>query len=101
MLSPACKDHLLRGLAGTYLALGVVRCAAVVTMERYLTLAVPHPAFHAGHLGPLSAGSGAGLLGGVVVPAVMLGPAADASAFVLSALPRGEQGSAEYGTPPP
>jgi len=93
-LLPPYNEHLLRDLGGADLALAVVLCAATVTMERrlvvtplvaYLTAAVPPLTFHAGHLEPLSAGSGAGSMAlpgaGVVLPAALLWPAADPSAF--------------------
>jgi hypothetical protein len=51
----------------------------------YLAASVPHLGFHAQHLKPLSAASGAGLMAllgaGAVLPAALLWPAADASAF--------------------
>ncbi|MER5213783.1 hypothetical protein ABT063_25220 [Streptomyces sp. NPDC002838] len=91
---PPYNEHLLRDLGGTNLALAVVLCAAVTTMERrlvltalvaYLAASVPHLVFHAQHLEPLSAASGAGLMAllgaGVVLPAALLWLAADASAF--------------------
>jgi hypothetical protein len=97
-LLPPYNEHLLRDLGGADLALAVVLCAAVVTMERrlvvtalvaYLTAAVPHLAFHAGHMEPLSAGSGAGLMTllgvGVLLPAALLWLAAAPSAFAGSA----------------
>jgi len=93
-LLPPYNEHLLRDLGGAELALAVVLCAAVVTMERrlvvtalaaYLTAAVPHLLFHARHLEPLPAGSGAGLMAllgaGVVLPAALLWLAATPSAF--------------------
>ncbi|RPF31953.1 hypothetical protein [Streptomyces sp. TLI_185] len=70
-LLPLRNEHLLRDLGGSNLAFAVVLCAAVVTMERrlvvtalvaYPTAGVPHRVFHAGHLEPLSAASGAGLM---------------------------------------
>ncbi|MGP2438197.1 hypothetical protein [Streptomyces sp. JW3] len=82
---PPYNEHLLRDFGGAGLALAVVLCAAVVTMDRrlvltslvaYLVSAVPHLLFHARHLTPLSAASGAGfmaLLGtAVVLPAVLV-----------------------------
>ncbi|CAL9630203.1 hypothetical protein SUDANB145_06058 [Streptomyces sp. enrichment culture] len=82
---PPYNEHLLRDFGGAGLALAVVLCAAVATMERrlvltslvaYLASSVPHLVFHARHLAPLPAASGAGfmaLLGtAVVLPAVLL-----------------------------
>jgi hypothetical protein len=93
-LIPPYNEHLLRDLGGTNLALAVVLCAAVATMERrlvltaltaYLAASVPHLVFHAQHLAPLSAASGAGLMAllgaGVVLPAALLWLAATPSAF--------------------
>ncbi|GCB51136.1 hypothetical protein SNL152K_8489 [Streptomyces sp. NL15-2K] len=91
---PPYNEHLLRDLGSTNLALAVVLCAAVTTMERrlvltalvaYVTASVPHLVFHARHLEPLSAASGAGLMAllgtGAVLPAALLWLAADPSAF--------------------
>ncbi|MEU3728876.1 hypothetical protein AB0E81_05590 [Streptomyces sp. NPDC033538] len=91
---PPYNEHLLRDFGGASLALAVVLCAAVAAMERrlvvtalvaYLVSSVVHLLFHARHLEPLSAASGAGfmvLLGAaVLLPAVLLWAAADGSAF--------------------
>jgi hypothetical protein len=91
---PPYNEHLLRDLGGTNLALAVVLCAAVAAMERrlvftalvaYLTASVPHLVFHAQHLEPLSAASGAGLMAllgaSVIGPALLLWLASDPSAF--------------------
>jgi hypothetical protein len=90
---PPYNEHLLRDFGGAGLALGVVLCAAVATMERrlvltalvaYLVSSVPHLVFHAQHLAPLPAASGAGfmaLLGtAVVLPAALLWLAAGGNA---------------------
>ncbi|MGW0818993.1 hypothetical protein ACWD00_38310 [Streptomyces viridiviolaceus] len=91
---PPYNEHLLRDFGGASLALAVVLCAAVAAMERrlvvtalvaYLVASVSHLVFHAQHLQPLSAASGAGfmaLLGtAVVLPAALLWLAADVAAF--------------------
>ncbi|GAA3959530.1 hypothetical protein GCM10022384_10440 [Streptomyces marokkonensis] len=91
---PPYNEHLLRDFGGASVALAVVLCAAVVAMERllvvtalvaYLVSAVVHLLFHARHLEPLSAASGAGfmvLLGAaVLLPAVLLWVAAGGDAF--------------------
>ncbi|MER7053847.1 MULTISPECIES: hypothetical protein [unclassified Streptomyces] len=91
---PPYNEHLLRDFGGASLALAVVLCAAVAAMERrlvvtalvaYLVSSVVHLLFHARHLEPLSAASGAGfmvLLGAaVLLPAVLLWMAADGDAF--------------------
>ncbi|WP_260474088.1 hypothetical protein [Streptomyces sp. WAC 04229] len=91
---PPYNEHLLQDFGGASLALAVVLCAAVAAMERrlvltalvaYLVNSVAHLLFHARHLEPLSAASAAGfmaLLGAaVLLPAVLLWPAADGAAF--------------------
>ncbi|WP_399882748.1 hypothetical protein ACGH7X_07205 [Streptomyces sp. BBFR51] len=91
---PPYNEHLLRDFGGASLALAVVLCAAVAAMERrlvltalvaYLVSSVAHLLFHASHLDPLSAASGAGfmaLLGAaVLLPAVLVWLAADGTAF--------------------
>ncbi|MFG3111618.1 hypothetical protein [Streptomyces tendae] len=91
---PPYNEHLLQDFGGASLALAVVLCAAVATMERrlvltalvaYLVSAVAHLLFHARHLEPLSAGSAAGFLAllgaAVLLPAVLVWLAADGTAF--------------------
>ncbi|MEU1052808.1 hypothetical protein ABZ397_09650 [Streptomyces sp. NPDC005876] len=91
---PPYNEHLLRDFGGASLAVAVVLCAAVATMERrlvltalvaYLASSVPHLLFHARHLTPLSTASGAGfltLLGvAVLLPAGLLWVAAGGAAF--------------------
>ncbi|WP_223179654.1 hypothetical protein [Streptomyces griseicoloratus] len=91
---PPYNEHLLRDFGGASLALAVVLCAAVAAMERrlvvtalvaYLVASVSHLVFHAQHLEPLAAASGAGfmaLLGAaVVLPSALLWLASDAAAF--------------------
>ncbi|MFM9367553.1 hypothetical protein [Streptomyces sp. Da 82-17] len=83
---PPYNEHLLLDHGAQNLSLGVVLCAAAYWAERRLTLvalaaylafSVPHLAFHAGHLEPLSAASAGGLmvsLGvGVLLPAALVG----------------------------
>ncbi|MEV8124135.1 hypothetical protein AB0P07_08470 [Streptomyces sp. NPDC085944] len=74
---PPYNGHLLRDSGGASLALAVVLCAAVATMERrlvltaltaYLVSSLARLLFHASHLEPLSAASAAGFM-------VLLGPA--------------------------
>ncbi|MFJ7233150.1 hypothetical protein ACIQVF_26795 [Streptomyces tendae] len=91
---PPYNEHLLQDFGGASLALAVVLCAALATMERrlvltalvaYLVSSVTHLLFHARHLGPLSAGSAAGfmaLLGAaVLLPAVLVWLASNGTAF--------------------
>lgn len=91
---PPYNEHLLQDFGGASLALAVVLCAALATMERrlvltalvaYLVSSVTHLLFHARHLEPLSAASAAGfmaLLGAaVLLPAVLVWLAADGTAF--------------------
>ncbi|MFD5970854.1 hypothetical protein ACFWGR_32265 [Streptomyces sp. NPDC060311] len=91
---PPCNEHLLRDFGGASLALAVVLCAAVATMERrpvrtaltaYLVSFVTHLLVHASHLEPLSAASAAGfltLLGtAVLLPAALVWLAADGTVF--------------------
>ncbi|MEV5867354.1 hypothetical protein AB0L79_12010 [Streptomyces tendae] len=91
---PPYNEHLLQDFGGASLALAVVLCAALATMERRLVLtalvaclvsSVTHLLFHARHLEPLSAASAAGfmaLLGAaVLLPAVLVWLAADGTAF--------------------
>ncbi|MFI0574244.1 hypothetical protein [Streptomyces tendae] len=91
---PPYNEHLLQDFGGASLALAVVLCAALATMERRLVLtalvaclvsSVTHLLFHARHLEPLSAGSAAGfmaLLGAaVLLPAVLVWLAADGTAL--------------------
>lgn len=86
---PPYNEHLLVDHGLQYLALAVVLCAAFHWRERRLTVvalvallvfAVPHLAFHAAHLGPLSTASGAGLMAAlgleVLLPALLLVAAA-------------------------
>ncbi|MFV0137147.1 hypothetical protein ACLGIH_28795 [Streptomyces sp. HMX87] len=95
---PPYNEHLLRDFGGAGLALAVVLCAAVATMDRrlvltalvaYLASSVPHLVFHAQHLQPLSAASAAGfmaLLGtAVLLPSVLLWLAADGTVFATGA----------------
>ncbi|MFE1588799.1 hypothetical protein ACFW6Q_24275 [Streptomyces sp. NPDC058737] len=91
---PPYNEHLLRDFGGASLALAVVLCAAVATMERrlvltaltaYLVSSVAHLLFHASHLEPLSAASAAdfmALLGtAVLLPAALVWAAADGRVF--------------------
>ncbi|BET51341.1 MULTISPECIES: hypothetical protein [Streptomyces] len=91
---PPYNEHLLQDFGGASLALAVVLCAALATMERRLVLtalvaclvsSVTHLLFHARHLEPLSAASAAGfmaLLGAaVLLPAVLVWLAADGTAL--------------------
>ncbi|MFB6755396.1 hypothetical protein ACFCX6_31285 [Streptomyces sp. NPDC056353] len=91
---PPYNEHPLRDFGGASLALAVVLCAAVATMERrlvrtaltaYLVSYVAHRLFHASHLEPLSAASAAGfptLLGtAVLLPAALVWPTADGTVF--------------------
>ncbi|MEU9651584.1 hypothetical protein AB0E00_22085 [Streptomyces sp. NPDC048110] len=91
---PPYNEHLLRDFGGASLALAVVLCAAVATMERrlvltalmaYLVFAVAHLLFHASHLEPLSAASAAGFLAllgtAVLLPAALVWLAADGTVF--------------------
>jgi hypothetical protein len=91
---PPYNEHLLRDFGGASVALAVVLCSAAASLERrlvvtalvaYLVSSVAHLLFHAQHLEPLSAASGAGfmaLLGvAVLLPAALLWPAADGTAF--------------------
>ncbi|MFE0801642.1 hypothetical protein [Streptomyces sp. NPDC058812] len=91
---PPYNEHLLRDFGGASVALAVVLCSAVAAMERrlvitalvaYLVSSVAHLVFHAQHLEPLSAASGAGfmaLLGvAVLLPTALLWLAADGAAF--------------------
>ncbi|MGW4429970.1 hypothetical protein [Streptomyces tendae] len=91
---PPYNEHLLQDFGGASLALAVVLCAALATMERRLVLtalvaclvsSVTHLLFHARHLEPLSAASAAGfmaLLGAaVLLPAVLVWLAANGTAF--------------------
>ncbi|CAL9391505.1 hypothetical protein [Streptomyces sp. enrichment culture] len=107
---PPYNEHLLQDFGGGSLALAVVLCAAVATMERrlvltalvaYLVSAVAHLLFHARHLEPLSAASAAGfmaLLGAaVLLPAVLVWLAAAGTAFRD---PGSEPGSAGTGRHP-
>ncbi|MEU1871153.1 hypothetical protein [Streptomyces sp. NPDC019793] len=90
---PPYNEHLLQDFGGASLALAVVLCAAVATMERrlvltalvaYLVSSVAHLLFHARHLEPLSAASAAGFLAllgtAVLLPAVLVWLAAAPSA---------------------
>ena len=91
---PPYNEHLLRDFGGASVGLAVVLCSAVAAMERrlvitalvaYLVSSVAHLLFHAQHLEPLSAASGAGfmaLLGvAVLLPAALLWLATDKAAF--------------------
>ncbi|WP_223178785.1 hypothetical protein, partial [Streptomyces boluensis] len=89
---PPYNEHLLVDYGAQNLSLAVVLCAAfwwrerrltVVALVAYLAFSVPHLAFHAAHLEPLSTASGIGLmvsLGlGVLLPAALLAVAASVS----------------------
>ncbi|CAB76868.1 hypothetical protein ACQ9AR_09555 [Streptomyces lividans] len=102
----ALHEHLLRDFGGAGLALAVMLCAAVATMERRLVLTSPVACpdssvarllFHARHLEPLSAGGAAGFMAplgtAVLLPTVLGWPAADGTAFA-------EPGSAGTGRRP-
>ncbi|MGW7278926.1 hypothetical protein ACWGIV_11585 [Streptomyces sp. NPDC054844] len=91
---PPYNEHLLRDFGGASVALAVVLCSAVAAMERRLVLtalvaclvsSVAHLLFHAQHLEPLSAASGAGFMAllavTVLLPTALLWPAADGAAF--------------------
>ncbi|GAA4793112.1 hypothetical protein [Streptomyces ziwulingensis] len=99
---PPYNEHLVRDFGGASVGLAVVLCAAVATMDRrlvltalaaYLAASVPHLVFHTQHLATLSAASGAGFLAllgvAVVLPAVLLWLAADATAFAARRAPAG------------
>ncbi|WP_395575483.1 hypothetical protein [Streptomyces sp. BK79] len=91
---PPYNEHLLRDFGGASAALAVVLCSAAAALERrlvitalvaYLVSSVAHLLFHAQHLEPLSAASGAGfmaLLGvAVLLPAALLWLAAGGAAL--------------------
>jgi hypothetical protein len=99
-LTPPFSEHLMRDFGGATLGLAIVLTAAAVWMERrlivvallaYLAFAVPHLAFHVGHL------EGASSLEAMVLVVLLAGSVA-LPLTLLAVTPRTQNRRAPAGT---
>lgn len=96
-LAPPYNEHLMRDFGGANVAIGIIVVAVMVWMEKrlvqlvllaYLAFAVPHLAFHLGHLHDATAAD-------IVFQVVALGSAVLLPVVLLAIVPRAFRAATE------